>query len=363
MSRQFQVIDNRQLDNLRVFHDVARALISNLDLESILRTLMSKMEEFFGPERWSLLLVDEEKQELYYALSAGLDDTKLRDSRIRLGEGVAGHVATSGEPLVIPNVHDHPEWARFAKANPDLSLRSIACLPIRHGKRTLGVLQLHNSKLDLLPQSSIAFLLVLCDYTAIALENARHVKLIHQLSITDDCTGLFNGRHMYDLLKQEIGQRSGPHAHFSLLFFDLDHFKAINDTHGHLSGSRLLAEVGSMLKRMIGPEHSGFRYGGDEFVALLRGMNRPAAWALANRLRDTLKGTAYLMAEGLSIEMTASFGLATFPEDGDTLQDIIRAADTAMYCAKEQGRDRVVAALGSVTEMPLRRGSRHDELS
>ena len=359
MSRPFDVIDNRQMDNLRVFHEVARALTSNLDLESILRTIMSQMEEFFGPERWSLLMVDEEKDELYYALSAGLDEGQLRHSRIKMGEGVAGYVAASGEPLVVPDVRAQGGWTRFAEANPDLNLHSIACVPIRHGGRTLGVLQLHNSKLDLLPGSSIAFLRVLCDYTAIALQNARHVKLIQHLSITDDCTGLFNARHLYALLEEEIARATSSNTCFSLLFFDLDRFKAVNDTYGHLSGSRLLAEIGSLLKRVLGPAHAAFRYGGDEFVALLRGAKRPAALAIATDVRHALRETGFLTSEGLDVAMTASFGLATFPENGETLHGIIRAADTMMYCAKEQGRDRILVASGTVAEMPLRMNSRH----
>ncbi len=362
MKRPFQVIATRQMDNLRVFHEVARALTSNLDLKAILRTIMSQMEEFFGPERWSLLMVDEERGELYYALSAGLDETQLRDTRIKLGEGVAGYVATSGEPLVVPNIQRDEEWRRFAEEHPELNLHSIACVPIRHGDRTLGVLQLHNSKLDLLPETSISFLRVLCDYTAIALQNARHVKLIHHLSITDDCTGLFNARHLYALLEEEIaraGSQTGPKGHFSLLFFDLDRFKAVNDTYGHLTGSGLLAEVGGLVRRVLGPLHAGFRYGGDEFVALLRGMNRGAALAMTSSLRDALKATSFLSAEGLQVGVTASFGLATFPENGDSLHGMIRAADTAMYCAKEQGRDRIVPAPDGGGDMPVRRESRH----
>ncbi len=358
MARQFQVIDNRQMDNLRVFHEVARALTSNLDLPAILREIMSKMEEFFGPERWSLLLLDEDKGELYYALSAGIDEARLRHSRIKLGEGIAGHVATTGEPLVIPDVLKEESWRAFARANPEMNLQSIACVPIRFGRRTLGVLQLHNSKLDLLPETSISFLRVLCDYTAIALQNARHVNIIHQLTITDDCTGLYNSRHLYEMLGEEIDRKGGARV-FSLLFFDLDHFKSINDTHGHLSGSALLAEVGTLVKRVLGPEHAAFRYGGDEFVVMLRGLNRPSALTLTTTLRRALKDTAFLHAEGLDIHMTASFGLATFPENGETLQGIIHAADTMMYCAKDEGRDRIAVASGGITEIPSRRNSRH----
>ena len=363
--RHTEVMDSRQMDHLRVFHEVARALTANLELEPLLRAILSQMEEYFGPEQWSLLMLDEEKSELYYALHAGIDAENIADFRIKLGEGITGYVALTGNPLVVPDVSSDPEWSKFARQHPELHLHSIACLPLRHGGRTLGVLQLHNSKLDLLPDSSISFLRVLCDYAAIALANARYVKLVQHLSITDDCTGLFNARYLYTMLENEIAADNDPRVipiqpHFSLLFLDLDHFKSVNDTHGHLVGSRLLAEVGGVIKRTLGPSHAGFRYGGDEFVALLRGLDKPAAMELANTLRDNLLATDFLSGEGLNLKLTASFGLATFPQDGDTLHSIIRSADTMMYHAKALGRNQIaVADAEMLSAMPVVKSSRH----
>lgn len=355
------------MDLLRVFHEVARVLTSNLELKPLLRAILSKMEEFFGPEGWSLLMVDDATGELYYALTASESSGVTQGrKRLKMGEGIAGYVAKTGNPLVIPDVSADRDWARFAQQHPELNLQSIACLPLRHGGRTLGVLQLHNSKLDLLPDSSIAFLRVLCDYAAIALQNARHVDLIQHLTITDDCTGLFNSRHLYTLLEQEIAEAQKTNStrpHFSLLFFDLDHFKSVNDTHGHLVGSRLLAEIGNVVKRSLGPDHSGFRYGGDEFVALLRGLDKVAAREVALQLRETLLGERFLTADKLSLAITASFGLATFPEDGDTLQSIVRSADAMMYVAKAEGRNRLaVADPNKPAELPRPKTSRHSDL-
>ena len=363
-------IEARQLESLRVFHEVASALTSNLELDSLLRTIMEQMEDFFGPEQWSLLLFDEQDKTLHYALSAGIDEELLRDVRLPLGEGIAGFVASSGNPLVVPNVSSDPEWSEYAAAHPEQHLQSIACLPIRHGDRTLAVLQLHNTKLDLMPDSSVSFLRALCDYAAIALENARHSELTRRLTITDDCTGLFNARHLYDTLEEEIRKLQALNAsrvvsiqpaHFSLLFLDLDRFKSINDTHGHLIGSHLLAEIGGVIKRTLGPEHAAFRYGGDEFVCLLRNLDKPAATELAERLRAAVAGTTFLTGEGLAIAITGSFGLATFPQDGNTLQDIVRSADTMMYVAKSRGKNCIAVADSSGPDAPpLNPGSRHN---
>jgi diguanylate cyclase (GGDEF)-like protein len=343
--RQFEVIESRQMDHLRVFHDVARTLTTSLELEEILLAIMDKMANFFGPERWSLLMIDPVEKDLYYAIAVGEDSASLRGLRVPLGQGVAGWVAATGNPLVVPNVSLDPHWSTFARNHPDLNIHSIACVPIRSGENTLGVIQLLNSKLDLLSEYSISFLRILCDYAAIAIQNARSMTLIQELSITDDCTGLFNARRLYTMLDEKVLlSHAGRPVPFSLLFIDLDHFKSVNDTHGHLVGSRLLAEVGNLMKRVIGPDYSGFRYGGDEFVVLMPSTDKSKAIEMTHELYDALRENAFLTSENLSLRVTGSFGLATFPEDGDSVPAVLRAADTMMYEVKGTTRDAVAVA-------------------
>ena len=356
--QQFEVIESRQMDHLRVFHDVARALTSSLELEEILGAIMDKMANFFGPERWSMLMVDEASGQLYYAIAVGENAESLKGLRVPLGEGVAGWVAATGNPLVVPDVALDAHWSAFAAKHPDLNIQSIACVPVRSGNKTLGVIQLLNSKLDLLSEYSISFLRILCDYAAIAIQNARSMTLIQELTITDDVTGLFNARHLYTMLDEQVTQNK----EFSLLFVDLDYFKSVNDTHGHLIGSRLLAEVGNMLKRAVGPANAAFRYGGDEFVALMPGMGKAAATGTTMALCNDLRLTRFLEGAGLSLALSGSFGLATYPEDGDTVAAILRAADTMMYEAKTTRDNVAVMGRGLMMErertVTIPRGSR-----
>ena len=344
--RSFEVIESRQMDHLRVFHDVARALTSSLELEEILGAIMDKMAQFFGPERWSMLMVDDKSSELYYAIAVGENAESLKGLRVPLGEGVAGWVASTGNPLVVPDVALDPHWSAFANKHPDLKIKSIACVPVRSGNKTLGVIQLLNSKLDLLSEYSISFLRILCDYAAIAIQNARSMTLIQELTITDDVTGLFNARHLYTMLDEQVALGQV----FSLMFVDLDRFKAVNDTHGHLIGSRLLAEIGGLLKRCLGPNNAAFRYGGDEFVALLPGMGKSAAAGTTMALREDLRSARFLEGAGLSLSVSGSFGLATYPEDGNTVATILRAADTMMYEAKVTRDSVVVSGKGTVSK-------------
>jgi diguanylate cyclase (GGDEF)-like protein len=343
--RSFEVIESRQMDHLRVFHDVARALTASLELEEILGAIMEKMAQFFGPERWSMLMVDDKSNELYYAIAVGENAESLRGLRVPMGEGVAGWVASTGNPLVVPDVALDPHWSAFASKHPDLKIKSIACVPVRSGNKTLGVIQLLNSKLDLLSEYSISFLRILCDYAAIAIQNARSMTLIQELTITDDVTGLFNARHLYTMLDEQVAQGNV----FSLMFVDLDRFKSVNDTHGHLIGSRLLSEIGGLMKRGLGPNNAAFRYGGDEFVALLPGMGKSAASGTTMALREDLRSARFLEGAGLSLSVSGSFGLATYPEDGNTVATILRAADTMMYEAKVTRDSVAVAGKGKVS--------------
>jgi len=135
---------------------------------------------------------------------------------------------------------------------------------------------------------------------------------------------------------------------FSLMFVDLDHFKSVNDTHGHLVGSRLLAEIRGLMKRSLGPNNAAFRYGGDEFVALLPGMGKAAAIGTTMALCEDLRAARFLEGAGLSLSVSGSFGLASYPEDGNTVATILRAADTMMYEAKLTRDNVAVAGRGSV---------------
>jgi len=357
--RHLESIDSSQMDHLRVFHDVARALTSSLELDEILHTIMNKMAAFFGPERWSLMMVDEATSELYYAIAVGENAQSLKGLRVPLGEGMAGWVAATGNTLVVPDVSLDARWAAFSRNHPELNIQSIACLPVRANNRTLGVIQLLNSKLDLMSEFSISFLRILCDYAAIAIQNSRSMDRIQELSITDDCTGLFNARHLYTSLEEHV-QLAGPgnRTQFSLLFVDLDRFKSINDTHGHLIGSLLLAEVGSLLKRSIGPENAAFRYGGDEFVALLPGVGKEAGMTTTIEVCQRLRDARFLESKGLSLNVSGSFGLATFPEDGNSVHAMLRSADKMMYDVKNSTRNNVAVAGRGLVMTPPSTGPR-----
>jgi diguanylate cyclase (GGDEF)-like protein len=337
------------LRDLLVFHNVARALTSSLDRDAILRAIMQQMEKFFKPETWSLLLMDDARNELYYAVAVGYTSTDLRDLRVPMGHGLAGWVAQHGESLIVPEVNKDPRFdPRFAPlaeevaATSSFRIRSAICMPLRSRNRTLGVIQLFNCRLDTLTDYTISFLHVLCDYAAIAIDNARAVERIQELTITDDCTGLYNVRHLYRVLEEYTDPTNRSSSPFSMIFIDIDHFKDVNDRHGHLVGSHILREVGQTLRAGLRRQDIVFRYGGDEFVIMLPGAGKRAAQLVAERILKNMRERRF--GNVLSLEIRASFGVATWPEDGATVHEIIRSADTMMYLVKGTTRDNVAVA-------------------
>jgi diguanylate cyclase (GGDEF)-like protein len=329
--------------DLRVFHDVARALTSSLDLDSILGAIMQQMEQFFEPESWSLLIVDEQQQNLYYAVAAG-ESPGDRNLRLALGEGIAGWVAQHGELVIVSEPANDPRFHAPANSPPASPVRSAICMPLRWQDRTLGVIELLNYRASTLTEETMAFLHVLCDYAAIAIQNVRAVERIQELTITDDCTGLFNSRHLFSVTESELERSRRFSLPFSLIFIDLDHFKGVNDLHGHLTGSRLLAEIARTIKHNVRGIDSAFRYGGDEFIVLLPQTGKDAALEVTQRLLHSLRETRYLVSEGLELQIMASFGIASYPEDGDSIQEIIGAADEMMYLVKNSSRGNIAVA-------------------
>jgi len=212
---------------------------------------------------------------------------------------------------------------------------------LRGRKGTQGAIEIFNPRADQLTDYTIAFLHILADHAAIAIENAHDVARIQQLTITDDCTKLYNVRHLYEVLGREMERCGRLELPVSLAFLDLDHFKLVNDEHGHLVGSELLARVGDRLRELSRKEDWCFRYGGDEFAILMPEIGAAAALAQSTALLSALMQTEFQMKNGLKLRVNASVGVATAPNDGSTVHTVIGAADIRMYWVKANGRGAV----------------------
>jgi diguanylate cyclase (GGDEF)-like protein len=352
-----RLVETAEGNEVAVFHELGKALTSSLQLDQVLRTIMEKITEVLRPATWSLLLMDTSKNELYFQIATGKGSDALKDIRIKVGQGLAGWVAQSGQAVVVPDTTKDSRFFAQVDERTRTETHSIVAVPVRFRDQCLGVIELINcvGPEGAFSQRDLALLEALADYAAIAIENARHVQRIHELTITDDCTSLYNARHLNFMLDTEIYRSHRYAFEFSLIFIDLDHFKNINDTYGHLMGSKLLAEIGEAVKEKCRMIDMAFRYGGDEFVVLLPQTSKENAIGVARRLHKLIREATWLKEPGLNVNITASIGVAAYPTDSRTKAELLHLADEAMYFVKNTTRDSV-AASGEETARKL--GSR-----
>ena len=340
-SQLLQQIKRRD-EELAILTGIGKALTSSLNIEEILDNIMGKVSALLKPKMWSLLLVDPASQELYFKIIVSPVADKLKEIRLKIGEGIAGCVAHTGEALLINNVQDDNRFARHIDGMVSFTTRSIICVPMKIKSRVVGVIELINSFEDMqYQQADLLLLKTIADYAAIAIENARNFQRVNDMLIVDDLTGLYNARHFESVVDREIAASIRYSFPVSIVFFDLDHFKAVNDTYGHLVGSRVLSEVGALLKRSIRAADAAARFGGDEFVILLPNTSKLQALSMVKNLRAKLNSKVFHGDQGQVIHITASFGIATFPDDSTVKIELMRLADEAMYKVKEAGRDAI----------------------
>jgi diguanylate cyclase (GGDEF)-like protein len=325
--------------------EIGKALTSTLDMERILVIILKRLNKLIRAKNWSLFLLDPQTRKLHFEVVVGLDKRSLGNMQIRLGEGIAGTVALTGEPILVPDVHKDPRFSGRVDHVTGFITRSLICLPLKLRGSIIGALEVVNPEdASLFRPDSMPVLSILADYVAIAINNARNYEKIESLSITDEVTGLYNTRFLHQYLDQLLGDPSAQAKEVSLVFLDLDDFKEVVDTHGHLAGSKVLKEVAEVMAAGLDDEDRIFRYGGDEYVIILPGQDKKAALNKIITIRKSLAESIFLKDEGLQIKVTASFGIANYPHDATNQRELLHIADNSMYHSKAQGKDSITLA-------------------
>jgi diguanylate cyclase (GGDEF)-like protein len=329
---------------LHVLGGIVSTANSILEPRRVVNVIMAQIQELIPSEAWSILLVDEDTGELAFEMALGEKSSDLNDTRIKLGEGVAGWVAQTGEPAIVNDVRRDKRFQGKFDLLTRFRTRSILCAPLISRGRTIGVVEIMNRSAGRFTKKDMNLLLTLVEPAAIALENAILFQKTEQLAVTDDLTKLYNSRYLNGYLEQAIERARRSGSGLAVLFLDLDGFKSINDRHGHFYGSRTLREAGNLIRAAVREEDVVSRYGGDEFVVVLPDTDLPGALVVAERIRHALKTHDFLAEFGLSASLSASFGVAIYPTHGQNPQDLMQKADQAMYSVKERGKDAVCLA-------------------
>jgi diguanylate cyclase (GGDEF)-like protein len=225
---------------------------------------------------------------------------------------------------------------------------TVLAFPLICRQRTVGALigldPVPSLKTPSLGSSLVLSIRTLLEPPAIALDNALSLQRAEALSVTDDLTRLYNSRYLNLVLRRETKRASRSGRPLSLVFLDLDGFKLVNDNHGHLAGSKALVEAAAVIRGSARETDVVARFGGDEFSLILPDTGREGAESVAERIRDRLRAFRFLASDGLIIRLTASIGVATLPDVAGSAEELLRAADVAMYQVKAAGKDGIHVA-------------------
>lgn len=267
--------------------------------------------------------------------------------------GVAEDARESLDEALRPRVSSSSEaWSRLTDV-PGYDQGWI--VPAREAEVTWGVaVLLFRGRLEDEARTNAQFL---AGHLGLALRNVGRFAEVEDLAYLDDLTHLFNLRYLELVLEKELKGASSSGGTFSLLFLDLDHFKAVNDTHGHLVGSKLLVEVGRILKGCVRDHDVVVRYGGDEYVVLLRATDSGGALKVAERIRRTMETHQFLAREGMGLHITTCIGVASYPEHAQAKGALLDFADRAMYRGKKTTRNVVYMASSGLEATPAARHS------
>lgn len=348
----FSVMANQDL--LKILQDKIRALetiselgktiTSSMQPQEVLRVMIKKTSDLLQPSVWSLMLLDETTNQLKYEILIN-DPSIDRDKPVEIGDGLQGWVAKYGNAIFASEqkIETFAPPKHLENLTRNLSLMIV---PLKSKNKVLGTILLQRKLLEKTPytEEDLKLLQTIGDYAAIAIENAKNFQKVEALTIRDDLTMLSNSRHLHHILDTEVNRSHRYHKPFSMIFMDIDHFKKVNDTYGHVHGSALLCEAAEVIRKAIRVVDHAARYGGDEFVIVLPETNKQEAFVIAERIRSAIEQNKFLERGGLAIHFTASLGVATFPIDADSKDGLIKMADHAMYDAKKTSRNRVTLA-------------------
>ncbi|HET7453171.1 MAG TPA: sensor domain-containing diguanylate cyclase, partial [Thermoanaerobaculia bacterium] len=361
-------LENRRLEDFLERHKAYYPYSGEIEIDRFLREILQKANEFVPSEAGSILLddpstknvEDRSESDLVFIATFGPHAPDILGQRMSARIGIVGHVYVSGVGYMTADVVDDPYFYPSIDLTTQAHTRSVLCVPIKIESAVCGVLELINREgTGGFVGKDRRLIEIFADYASISIQNLLDARRAHEVAKRDGLTGLYNDRYLHLRLSQDLSRLARDGGDLSLIFLDLDNLKAVNDRHGHLAGSQVLREIGFILAKTVPDERATLtRYGGDEFVLVLPGTSLADGYKLAETVREAIRSAAYLSRPygfnepPLSLRnLSASLGIASVRENttsGSPIEqqknELLRAADAAMYRAKEAGKNRTESA-------------------
>ena len=334
----------KSLYNISILYNISQAVNFIDDLKRLLQVILSKALVTLEAEKGSLMLYDYTTNSLQVKVVYGLADKRVEEninngliqcSRIKAGEGVAGTVFLEKKAIITNLGSNDP---RFVQKDGLFNTQSLLCVPLIAKGEAIGVINISNKKNNkLFNQKDLEFMTSLSNQAAIAIDNAK----LYELATKDGLTKLYIYRHFYTLLENEIRRCSRYKHKMSLLMLDIDNFKRVNDTYGHLVGDQILRELSNEISQTVRKIDIPARYGGEEFIVILPETTKEDAVIIAERLRTNISKIQVKAKEDVMISPTTSIGVCQYPMDGEDAKTLINSADTALYHSKNNRKNIV----------------------
>ena len=323
---------------LRTLIEINTYIANSLEKEEVLKRILNRTKALLACESSSILLVDRDLRRLSFAvLSEDEEGELLKDTSLRMGEGIAGTVWQSGIPVIINDAQSDPRFSNRADIMARTVTRSIIAVPLTVNGEIIGVIEGINKIGGVFDDFDIEILQFVSTQSAIAINNAD----LYNTAIRDAMTGLYIGKYFRERLNEEWNRSIRNGHDLSLVMFDIDHFKSINDTYGHQGGDRIIKEVARVILEGCRSIDIAGRYGGEEFAVFLPETRAGAAMAFADRIRSIVEGMRVEYQES-TIRVSVSGGVASLHGGGiGNTGELIDGADAALYESKQMGRNRI----------------------
>lgn len=335
---------DREIREITSIYSAVKELSATMTLDSAMTAVSEILKKVIKTnfkislDDIGFIIVFKREYDYYVAHSFGFDEDGIKKAEKQVVASILRNVSKNEEVVYLPKIEDS------ARIGVGAFLKSVVYMPFYAEKKLLGVIMISGLKEDLFNEKHIDSLKLLSNQIAITMEKVHLYEEVQAMSINDGLTGLTVHRHFQEKLELELKRTERYGGRLSVVMADIDFFKKINDTYGHLAGDFILKTIALIFKNHTVASDIVARYGGEEFVIVFPDTEKDIAHMKAVKIRKDIESYNFVF-NGQQIKVTMSMGVAGYPEDGTMRRSLIEKADKALYKAKEEGRNRVIKAV------------------